>query len=525
VPAESRSAATLPERARPVVEAGVRELLELGLPDALWRRDATPWRGVAERDIADWVGWVPVVDEMRRGAGELGEWAAATRADLSHATLLGMGGSSLGPEVLRQTLALPSLTVLDTTHPSAVRRAERDDSLFVVASKSGGTIETRSHEACFLRRANEDASRFVAVTDPGTGLDRDASERGYRHVFRNRADIGGRYSVLSYFGMVPAALAGADVGRLLDSAAAMVEACRRADAENPGLALGGALGALAREGRDKVTIVADEPYGSFGLWAEQLLAESTGKNGVGLVPVAGEPLGDPDVYGDDRVFVHLRAAGGGADGALAALADAGHPVLVLELADPHDLGGEFFRWEVATAAAGALLRINPFDQPNVQEAKDLTARVLADWERDRALPPADAESVEDVLRAAEPGSYVAILAYVDPGGADEAAFTRVRAALRDRFRVATTFGYGPRYLHSTGQLHKGGPPTGCFLQVVDRDVEDLAIPGRQFGFATLMEAQALGDLQALRGRGRPVARVPVERFEESVTTAMTAIGG
>jgi hypothetical protein len=327
-------------------------------------------------------------------------------------------------------------------------------------------------------------------------------------VFTNPPDIGGRYSVLSYFGLVAAALAGIDVEALLGTI--------REDEHGPeiygGAALGAALGGLGRIGRDKVTIVAEGRFASFGLWAEQLLAESTGKEGKGLVPVAGEQLGDPDVYGSDRVFVHLRSDGSH-DGAMHRLAEAGHPVLTREISDPHELANEFLQWEVATAAAGMLLGINPFDQPNVAESKANTNHVLEEWEGSGALPDPGADSIDDVLGAIAPGGYVAIMAYVDPTEPNEERLRPVRTAIRDRYQVATTFGFGPRFLHSTGQLHKGGPQVGCFIQVVDPDPGDLPIPGKPFGFGTLIQAQAIGDRQALRSRGRPVARVTPDELE------------
>jgi transaldolase / glucose-6-phosphate isomerase len=506
-----------------LAEPGLSDLLERGLPGALWEGDASAWPDVSREGIRDWVGWVGVLEQMQAVAPELAGWAAEVRAELPSTVLLGMGGSSLAPEVLRRTFGAGELHVLDTTHPRAVEAAERDDCLYLVASKSGSTVETRSHEAFFLERSGGDARRFVAVSDPGSGLAADARARGYRRLFENRRDIGGRYSALSYFGLVPAALAGLDVEQLLERAAEMRRRCAEPSPGNPGLALGAALGQLARSGRDKVTIVATGAFESFGLWAEQLVAESTGKAGTGLVPVVGEPLGDPGAYGEDRVFVHLRASSE-ADAAMDALRAAGQPVITLDVTDPHDVAAEFFRWEVATACAGSLLAINPFDQPNVQESKDNTNRLLAAFERDGRLPDAQADAIDAVVRAARPGAYVAIMAYVDPFSADEARYGRVRARLRDRLGVATTFGYGPRFLHSTGQLHKGGPQTGVFVQVVDPDAGDLPIPGRPFGFGTLIAAQSLGDLQALRGRDRPVARLTEAELEQALEAAMDSNG-
>jgi glucose-6-phosphate isomerase len=489
------------------VAAAETELEDAGFIDRLRAGDASLWRG-DQAAIGDRLGWLLVVARMRPEATALNEWAAEVQATLPHSVLLGMGGSSLGPEVLRQTFDSDRPDVTDTTYPDAVRASEHIDALYLVASKSGGTLETRSHEAYFWERTGGDPSRFAVVTDPGTDLEKTARERGYRRVFQNPADIGGRYSVLSYFGLVAAALAGIDVAALLDT----IPMGEDGPEIYAGAALGAALGGLGRIGRNKVTIVAEGRFASFGLWAEQLLAESTGKEGKGLVPVAGEVLGDPDVYGDDRVFVHLRSDGSH-DRAMHHLAEAGHPVLTREISDPHELGNEFLQWEVATAAAGMLLGIDPFDQPNVAESKANTERVLEAWQGSGQLPDPGADAIEDVLRAIEPGGYVAIMAYVDPTEPNEARFRRVRTEIRDRHRVATTFGFGPRFLHSTGQLHKGGPQVGCFIQVVDPDPGDLPIPGKPFGFGTLIRAQALGDLQALRSRGRPVARVTPDELE------------
>jgi phosphoglucose isomerase-like protein len=498
--------AAQPELGEAVVAAEA-ELEEADFLGRLRRRDPSLWPG-DQAEIADRMGWLPVVANMRGQATELNEWAGEVRGSLPHAVQLGMGGSSLGPEVLRQTFDTDRLDVTDTTFPDAVRASEHTDALYVVASKSGGTLETRSHEAYFWERSGGDPSRFAAITDAGSDLEATALERGYRRAFQNPSDIGGRYSVLSYFGLVAAALAGIDIEALLGSI--------RDDGHGPeihgGAALGAALGGLGRAGRDKVTIVAEGRFASFGLWAEQLLAESTGKQGKGLVPVAGEELGDPDAYGSDRVFVHLRSDGSN-DAAMHRLAEAGHPVLTREISDPHELANEFLQWEVATAAAGMLLGIDPFDQPNVAESKANTDRVLREWEGSGALPDPGADSIDDVLGAIAPGGYVAIMAYVDPTVPNEDRFRAVRTAIRDRYQVATTFGFGPRFLHSTGQLHKGGPQVGCFIQVVDPDPGDLPIPGKPFGFGTLIQAQAIGDRQALRSRSRPVAVMTPEELE------------
>jgi glucose-6-phosphate isomerase/transaldolase/glucose-6-phosphate isomerase len=411
--------------------------------------------------------------------------------------------------------------MLDTTHPDAILSAEAGvdvaRTLFLVASKSGGTIETSSLFQYFYARVREQkgeaaGQNFVALTDPGTSLERLAGELSFRQVVSTPPEVGGRYSALTPFGMLPAALIGLNLRDLLGRAQRMAEACRGA-ADNPGRELGEFMGRNALAGKDKITLVVPAAVDSFGLWVEQLLAESTGKDGKGLIPIAGEPLGPPSDYGKDRAFVQLRLASDPdtvADEAVDHLAAAGHPVLRIELQEPLDLAGEFFRWEFATAIAGALLRINAFDQPNVQESKDNTNTVLASWQRDGSLPIAASATeamVIDLIRSAEPGDYLALMAYVAPHSNVEEKISAIRRGVRDGTRLATTFGYGPRFLHSTGQLHKGGPNSGVFVQIVSRPTIDLPIPGQPYGFATLIAAQALGDLEALETHGRRVVRL------------------
>jgi len=444
------------------------------LLERIWERDPTVWTG---HDEAHWLGWLDEPLRMRERVGELEAFAARARGDADDVVLLGMGGSSLAPEVLRRAFAAERFHVLDTTHPGAIRRLreaiDAARTLVVASSKSGTTLETRSHLEWFWEQLGEEGSRFAVVTDPGSELERLARERGFRAVFAGEPTIGGRYSALSAFGLVPAALIGADVGRLLAGAERMIEACRIADG-NPGLELGLALGRGWQDGRDKV-LINPTPYG-FGLWAEQLIAESTGKEGRGLVPVPGEQGDGPD---------RQEAA--------------------VELDDPYDLGAEFFRWELATAVAGALIGINPFDQPNVQEAKDRTAAILTSGE-DRSPEGA---SLDEVLADAEPPDYICVQAFVDPASEDrlEPLLERARAT-----GCVVTHGLGPRYLHSTGQLHKGGPPLGRFVQVVDDTGDELPIPGKPFGFGRLLRAQAAGDFEALKERGRPVARIRIEEI-------------
>ncbi|HSO00952.1 MAG TPA: hypothetical protein VLS46_00380 [Gaiellaceae bacterium] len=442
------------------------------ITERIWSYDASLWTG---SDEDRWLGWLDVAGRMRAHVGELDAFAETASGQFDACVLLGMGGSSLAPEVLRRTFATESLHVLDTTHPAAIRRLERsldlERTLFLASSKSGSTIETRSQLEHFWNRTGGRGAQFAAITDPESDLEALARERGFRAVFAGEPEIGGRYSALSMFGLVPAALLGVDLGRFLDGAEAMADACRGEDG-NPGLELGLRLGEGWREGRDKVCL--DPSPTGFGLWAEQLLAESTGKEGKGLVPAPGELPDGPD-----------RQRG------------------ELALADPYDLAAELFRWEFATAVAGHVLGINPFDQPDVQAAKDKTSEVLAAGEPD--VSPRG--SLEELVAQARAGDYVCIQAFVDP--AREAELEPLAARARETGCVVT-HGLGPRYLHSTGQLHKGGPDTGLFVQVVDETGEEVPIPGRDFGFGTLIRAQAAGDLAALEERGRRAIRLRLE---------------
>lgn len=447
------------------------------LIDRIWQRDATVWTG---GDEAQWLGWLDEPRRMRERVGELASFAEDVRGDgIETFVLLGMGGSSLAPEVLRRTFGVEGFHVLDTTHPKAIRALEEsidlERTLFLPASKSGTTLETRSHTDYFWERTGERGDRFAAVTDPGSELESLAHERGFRAVFAGEPSIGGRYSALSPFGIVPAALMGIDVDRLLAAAEEMADGCRSGDG-NPGYELGRQFGEGWREGRDKVCIA--ETPGSFGLWAEQLIAESTGKQGKGLVPAPGESPDGPDRQGAEP-----------------------------RIPEPLALGAEFFRWEFAVAVAGAYLEIDPFDQPDVQAAKDKTNEVLATGE-EPALEPEG--SVEELLAQAREGDYVCVQAFVQPTAENDRRIESLVDRLRRESGLVVTHGYGPRYMHSTGQLHKGGPNTGLFLQLVDDEGEELPIPGRPFGFRRLIRAQATGDFESLKERGRRVARVRLE---------------
>ena len=447
------------------------------LINRIWGRDASLWTGA---DEAKWLGWLEEPRRMGERVGELTAFADAVADEgLDAVVLLGMGGSSLAPEVLRRTFRVESFHVLDTTHPQAIRAVESSidlgKTLFISASKSGGTLETRSHTDYFWERSGGDGSRFVAITDRGSELEAMGRARGFRQVFAGEPTIGGRYSALSPFGVVPAALMGIDLARLLANADRMAELCRR-ESGNPGFELGRQFGTGWQEGRDKICIRDTE--GGFGLWAEQLIAESTGKQGKGFVPAPGE---SPD--GDDR--------------------QAATP----QIADPYALAGEFFRWEFAVAVAGTFLEINPFDQPDVQAAKDKTNEVLATGlEPDLALEG----SVEQLLAQANEHDYVCVQAFVEPCEENDRRIADLVRKLRRQSGLVVTHGYGPRYLHSTGQLHKGGPNTGLFLQIVDDPGEEIPIPGKPFGFRRLIRAQAAGDYASLQERGRRAARIHLE---------------
>jgi transaldolase/glucose-6-phosphate isomerase len=545
----------LPAALRSAVDQALRTAVEQHWARRLWDRDTALWtadEAVAGK-IADRLGWLDAPDSFMDEVAELTAFAQTVRGDFSDALVCGMGGSSLAPEVLAQVLPRSEsalvVRVLDSTDPAAVAAADAASdpvtTVYVIATKSGTTTETLAflahfwaaaeHRQGFLHKQHA-GDQFVAVTDPEKSLAAIPHSDWFREVFLNPPDVGGRYSALTYVGLVPGALQGLDIAALLDDARAVAEACRADDDANPGLVLGVAIGALAAAGRDKLTFVIEPELAPLGAWLEQLIAESTGKSGVGVVPVDGEPLATPDAYVDDRVFVRIgRAVDAGwraATGtALAALEAAGHPVIDVALNGSAWVGGEFFRWEFATAVAGAVLGINPFDEPNVTESKENTAAVLDAFRHDGHLPAVPVVAASGSLRVegeAAPGGpassdvaaalrahlasvpdlgYYQIAAYIAPTDERTAALRTMQAMVRDRTRHATTLGYGPRFLHSTGQLHKGGQSTGCFIQLVAGHPRDIAIPGRKESFGTLVDAQALGDYRSLRSHGLPVLRL------------------
>jgi len=543
----------LPEEVEKDVQAALEDWRKEGKVRRLWAADASLW---TETDEAHWLGWLEIVDKQLKGVAHLQDFAdEVKRAGFKDVLLLGMGGSSLGPEVFVETFGTkpgyPKLHVLDSTDPAQIRRFEADidlaRTLFLVSSKSGSTLEPNIFKDYFYERAKQVAGaadapkRFVAITDPGSSLEKMALTEGFRHVFHGEPSIGGRYSVLSDFGMVPAAAIGVDPQAFLESTAEMVRSCAASapPVENPGIILGAILGCGQRRGRDKVTIIASNGIADFGAWLEQLLAESTGKLGKGIVPVDAERLGAPAVYGNDRIFAYLRLASdqdAEQERTIAALEAAGHPVVRIMVSDPMQLGQEFFRWEMATAVAGSIIGINPFDQPDVEAAKvkarDLTTayeeagalpeeraffegegiKLFADPRNEAALKP-QATSLAAVLKAhlgrIGAGDYAALLAYIDRNSDHSAAMQRLRSMIRDRTKAATCVGFGPRFQHSTGQAYKGGPNSGVFLQITCDDAEDLPVPGHTYTFGVVKAAQARGDLEVLAERGRRALRTHI----------------
>jgi glucose-6-phosphate isomerase len=514
-------------------------MLHERIVERIWQRDPAAWGAAPAsadaRSIESRLGWLDVGKTMAANLTRIHRFRDQVKADgFERAYLLGMGGSSLCAEVLSSVFGVaegfPQLTVLDTTDEltltTAAQRMDPARSLFIVASKSGSTVEVTSMERFFWEKMSAalgaGAGRhFIAITDPNTSLQQLAENRRYREVFINPADIGGRYSALSLFGLVPAAVIGAPVDALVSGGVAMAEGCRQHNHANAGLELGAFMGAAALEGRDKLTVALAPSFAMLGLWIEQLVAESTGKHGKGLLPVVDEPLGRPDEYGADRAFVSIASESDAADDdRLRALEAAGFPVLRLSMR--HDgLGAEFFRWEFATAIAGAALAINPFDEPNVSEAKEKTRALLTSFAAhgrfdDQPAPPSP-EAVRRAVASLRAGDYVAFLSYL-PGGSDvEEALAAIRMELRSRARVASTFGLGPRYLHSTGQYHKGGPNSCVAFVLTADDATSTPIPEAGYSFSVLKRAQALGDVQALEAHGRRVVRLHITHADNAAT--------
>lgn len=553
-PIAGRQTYTLPEPAAAAVKRSLQEWGANGKVRRLWARDASLWTG---SDESNWLGWLGITEDQLAHIGHLTAIAEEVkRGGFQHALLLGMGGSSLCPEVLKMTFGklpgYPELHILDSTDPAQIRAVERKidlaHTLFIVSSKSGTTLEPNIFKQYYFQRAKEVIGdrevghRFIAITDPGSKLQQAAKSDGFRHIFFGVPSIGGRYSALSNFGMVPAAVMGLDVRRFLDRADEMVHSCASCvpPEDNPGVVLGTILGVLARHGRDKVTLITSPRIWDLGAWLEQLLAESTGKEGKGLIPVDREQVGPPEVYGSDRVFVYVRLESTPdpkQDAAVVALEKAGHPVVRITVPEPYDLGQEFFRWEIATAVAGSILGINAFNQPDVETSKEATRKLTSEYETTGSLPPerpifegdgitlfTDDKNASALAKAAgsnrsltgtlrahlnrlQAGDYVALLAYIEMNDAHEGELQKIRHAIRDRKRVASCLGFGPRFLHSTGQAYKGGPNTGVFLQITCDDAADLPVPGQKYTFGVVKAAQARGDFQVLAERDRRALRV------------------
>lgn len=517
------------------VNTTLKRLDKEGIVESLWSGDLAIWSDdpVIRSEIGQRLGWLQAVETMSGETRRIQEFVDDVRSTgLRKAVLLGMGGSSLAPDVFVSCFGSAEgyldLQVLDTTVPGAILDLERSldlgETLFIVSSKSGTTIEVVSLYRYFFQRmealvGEEAGKHFVAITDPGTTLGKSASENGFRRVFLNPPDIGGRFSALSYFGLVPAALMGVDIDRLLMRASQAVEASGLdvPSLESPGVWLGVIMAEASLAGKDKLGLIISPGVASFGLWLEQLVAESTGKEGKGILPVVNEPVGSPELYGHDRVFVYLRLDEEGTyDQHVSALEQAGHPVVTLRLHTPYDLGREIFRWEFATAVAGSILGINAFDQPDVQDSKDRTKKLLRIHAQEGALPTGERLEIDDpgitaalrsFMETASDGCYVSLNTYVRQSNENVEVLQSLRDVLRNKFKTVTTVGFGPRYLHSTGQIHKGGPEKGCFLLIASDWVEDVPIPGEDYSFGVLSLAQSLGDSEALLKRGRPLLSV------------------
>jgi transaldolase/glucose-6-phosphate isomerase len=554
----SRLKTSLPEPLAASVKSAIREWQAGAKMKRLWQRDASLWTG---SDEAKWEGWLDIVEEQIAQRDQLHKLAEDIRAGgFRDVLLLGMGGSSLCPEVLRMTFGaipgFPELHVLDSTDPAQVKAFESSvdipRTLFIVSSKSGSTLEPNIFKQYFFERTKEAVgagkagSHFIAVTDPGSKMQQVAEADHFRHIFFGRPSIGGRYSALSNFGMVPAAVMGLDTRKFLDRTAEMVRACGAdvAVEENPGAVLGIILGTAAVSGRDKVTIITSHGISDLGAWLEQLLAESTGKQGKGIIPVDREKIAAPEIYGKDRVFAYIHLEGDTdteQDAKVAALEQAGHPVVRIVVADVYDLGQEFFRWEIATAVAGAIIGINPFDQPDVEASKIVTKSLTSEYEKKGSLPAekpvledggvklfTDEKNAAELKKAAGgdsslagymkahlsrigAGDYFALLGYIQMNAEHEKRLQEIRHVIRDKKHVATCLGFGPRFLHSTGQAYKGGPNSGVFLQVTCDDAVDVPVPGQTYTFGIVKAAQARGDFQVLADRGRRALRVHLGR--------------
>ena len=567
----SRLKSSLPESLAASVKATVAEWQSGGKMKRLWNRDASLWTG---DDESKWLGWLDIVEEQTAQQDQLQKVAKEVQTrGFEHVLLLGMGGSSLCPEVLRMTFGrtphFPTLHVLDSTDPAQVKAFEHQidiaKTLFIVSSKSGSTLEPNIFKQYFFERtkqavgANKAGSHFIAITDPGSKMQQVAESDHFLHVFFGRPSIGGRYSALSNFGMVPAAVMGLDTKRFLARAAEMVNACGSGTVveENPGAMLGITLGTAAKSGRDKVTIITSPGIADLGAWLEQLLAESTGKIGKGIIPVDREHLGSPEVYGNDRVFAYVRLENGAdvdQDAKVAAIEKAGHPVVRVSIADIYELGAEFFRWEIATAVAGAIIGINAFNQPDVEASKIATRNLTSEYEKTGSLPAekpvledagvkvfTDEKNAAELAKAAgsdkslagylkahlgriKAGDYFAVLGYIQMNEEHEQSLQTLRHMVRDKKRVATCLGFGPRFLHSTGQAYKGGPNSGVFLQITCDDAVALPVPGQKYTFGVVKAAQARGDFQVLAERGRRALRIHLgSNLKAGLSTLQTAI--
>jgi glucose-6-phosphate isomerase len=522
------------------VKATLAKLGDADVIRRIWHKDHTVWKP-EPTEITNRLGWLAIAGAMLERVNRLESFAQEIRdAGFRHVVLLGMGGSSLGALLLGQVLGsgngYPELIVLDSTLPESVMAVSDAInpalSLFLISSKSGTTTEPLILYAYFRELVEKAVGRakvgrhFVAITDDGTPLATLARQDGFRRLFLNPPDIGGRFSVLSYFGLVPAALTGVELAALLESAERMRGACswQVPPLKNPGAWLGACLVTMALRGRDKMTLITSPPLASFGLWVEQLIAESTGKDGKGIIPVANEPLMPPTYYGSDRLFVYLRLKDDRDQATNTAISDlifSGQPAVVLEMSNRYDLGAELFRWELATAVASAILGVQPFNQPDVQKAKDATAQLLQELGVSGHLPRLETTgSLAELLTHADKGRYLAIMAYLHQTKETDEALAELRKEVGKRYRMATTLGYGPRYLHSTGQLYKGGQNTGLFLQFTANHREELPVPGRPYTFGTVADAQALGDFQALQAAGRLVASVHLPRSEASLIKSL-----